>query len=986
MAPECQTGLMLQCFKAITLMMKFTFLFFLLISTNLLAAEVLPDKTFKTIQTPHFEIIVDAKQQELGTWIGLKLETSFGLLSEFFSDSPEKTIVVINDKTDVTNGYATPIPYPHIMIFPALPGPTESLGEMGDWALELLSHEYTHILTFEPANGTIKYLRPVFGSIIAPNILLPRWWLEGIAVYAETRVGTRGRLRSKYQESVVRSMVLDETWGSYDIAQANEVLPTWPEGMRPYLFGSLLWDQMSKDKGEGILNQLSQRHGGRVPYFIETPARDHLDMTYPAQYGRMKSIVEEKAQKQIQQIKSLSPTTSIGLTLKTQYSSGPTISPNGKYMSFISVDEVDKRSIRILERNEKDSFLSAKERKAFDGLQEAITPTKILDGPPTGSILRVSWHPQSTQIVFDKLDEVNSTEFYSDLYTLDVNSGRIDRLTRSLRAREPAFTPNGQKIIFIQLGAFTTSLASYDITSKAVEILYKFEKGERAAFPVALNDNEILFSLRKNEGQENLYVYSVTQKSISMVLEKFKDARLPVLTEDGFYFVSTNNGVFNIYWSSNDFKKTRPVTNTLLSYSTLAYDPLLKDIYATAMTSKGPQIQFINSKELVPPGKELPAVTPLFEERKNSLRINSSENLTTQASESWPTEDYKAASYLLPRYWIPFIATSQDGIVFQALTSGFDPLKKHVYNIGVLWDSAINRVSFEGSYLNNSFSTSYMLQSYETNSYLISATDIVTNTGASLAAIPDLWSWNRYLSGGLSWKYLSTSYAGLQVKRTGPSVSLSYRNISKSGEQISPEAGKSVYFSAVNYLQQENYFSHSQYGLGGSYFFSRWLPPRHALAFKIQGLYTPEDISSILGASTNSISLKPDGHEYIMRGYLNGHFLGRTVVNTQIEYRFPLKNIYRGSGTDPFYFKRIYGAIIADGVAVEGLAYRGPDKIFESVNTNQNFWNIGAEAHLDTTLGYVLPLTLVYGFYFPLNPAYAQGIQSGLSIQMNSIF
>ena len=44
--------------------------------------------------------------------------------------------------------------------------------------------------------------------------------------------------------ALMRAMVNDGTFDSFNIAQANEVLPSWPEGMRPYLFGSLMWSQM----------------------------------------------------------------------------------------------------------------------------------------------------------------------------------------------------------------------------------------------------------------------------------------------------------------------------------------------------------------------------------------------------------------------------------------------------------------------------------------------------------------------------------------------------------------------------------------------------------------------------------------------------------------------------------------------------------------------------------------------------------------------
>jgi len=208
---------------------------------------VQPSIEWKTLNTDHFEVIYNAEQQELALLYADRLEKAYEILHKTFSTMPEKTIVVINDKTDLTNGYATRVPYPHIMTYPVLPGPEDSLADTGDWYFELLSHEYTHVLNFEPATGIMKPLRYVFGSIVSPGLLLPRWWKEGLAVQMETSSSNFGRLRSVYQDATLRALVKDNQLGIFALPEINEVLPTWPEGMRPYLFGSVMWSQMVAD-------------------------------------------------------------------------------------------------------------------------------------------------------------------------------------------------------------------------------------------------------------------------------------------------------------------------------------------------------------------------------------------------------------------------------------------------------------------------------------------------------------------------------------------------------------------------------------------------------------------------------------------------------------------------------------------------------------------------------------------------------------------
>lgn len=47
----------------------------------------------------------------------------------------------------------------------------------------------------------MKFFKTFLGSIVAPTLLLPRWWHEGIAVEMETRFSNFGRLRSTYQDA-----------------------------------------------------------------------------------------------------------------------------------------------------------------------------------------------------------------------------------------------------------------------------------------------------------------------------------------------------------------------------------------------------------------------------------------------------------------------------------------------------------------------------------------------------------------------------------------------------------------------------------------------------------------------------------------------------------------------------------------------------------------------------------------------------------------
>lgn len=938
--------------------------------------EVPPRVQWKTLKTPHFEVIFNAKQQDLGLLYAEKLEKAYFELRQYFKAMPEVTVVVINDKTDITNGYATRIPYPHIMAYPVLPGPEETLGDSGDWAFELLAHEYTHILTFEPANGVMKPLRLLFGNIIAPNLLLPTWWKEGLAVEMETRLGNHGRLRSYFQDAAIRAMVDDGTFDSFDIAEANEVIPTWPKGMRPYLFGSLMWSQMLADKGAKLAETLNERHGGRVPFFIETPARDNLGQSYTATYNRMMENTTVRAQEQMKTLREAELTHVVQPKNAFTSVTAPSISPDGKYLAVVAEDDSSSRSIKLIMRESNEqSFLDAKAANTVENFNEAFEPGTHQDGPPSGSIQRISWFPNSEKIIYDKIDYTNRIERYSDLYSFDLKSKKTVRLSKGLRAREPAVSPNGEMITFVKLEGGKTSLGVLRPGAEgAASILFIPALQERVSYPQFWDDETILFSLRKEDGSERLYKYTFASKSAVPILTEYPQIRFAKKTSEGLLFNSGKNGVMNLYLADADLSSARPISHALTAFFTGDIDPIRKEIFATQMTSQGLKVVAIPADEWQKTPTQLPTIAPMFADRYPEVANNAPlQPEVSAALKESQLEDYSPYGYLWPQYWFPFVSgsSSETGVVLTAQTSGFDPLKKHSYTLIGSWDTGTNRGSIEGSYLNQVTSLPISALGFKRSSYLGTTSNEINDHGGILAVLPSMFWASRYANLQLGWQYLERSSQTAQTKRTGPMVMLNYANYSKAGAQISPESGGGAYVGAYNYVQSEGYLSHSQFLTGGELYLSSWLPKHHAVLMRVNGIYTPEKISAIYGVSTDSMVFNSDSPlpQYILRGYKRGQVFGRTLATANLEYRFPLKDIYRGSGTDPYFLRRLSGALIADGAAAEGAFLNDRDMIYESVTMNRTFASAGAEVKLETTLGYLLPVTVVVGYYVAFNGA-----------------
>lgn len=970
--------------------MKKILMILFLFSTLSYAFEVSPNIKFKTIETQRFLVIVDETKLDVGFYVAGQLERAHKALAPYFAQLPKKTTVVINDKTDLTNGFATKIPYAHIMIYPVLPSTMESLADYGDWAFELVAHEYTHILTFEGYRSFYKYLRPVFGNIISPNALMPRWWKEGVAVYMETFLSNGGRLRSNYQDSLLRSFVLTDELGNFKIPEINEFLDTWPEGNRPYFFGSLIWAQMTKEEGPMIVKQLHDRQAGRVPFFINAPAEDYLGSDYEKFFEDTLFSVEEKAIKQIDSLKQIPEIISIPLDKNSKYSYSPKISPDGKKLAYLSVTYREKKIVKVIERNKKNNFQLLDESQidntnTIDDIYQSTDDEN--DGPIAGIIQRIEWFPDSKKLVYDKVDSNSVGESFSDLFLYDSEKQTTERLTKDARAREACVSVDGKQLVYVSLSALKTQLKLMDLATKQVKDLWSSAIQERISHPIFLNSNTVLFSLRQPTTKESLYSLDLNTLSLKPYILDQAEVRFPLSTKDTVYFSSTQNGVRNIYQKSKSSGKITPITHLYTGSSTFDIDPISGDLYFTKLTSKGFQINISNTVDLEKTPQQLPRITNIQSQQFPYKQ----QEISQDKGANFSTKDYSGLGYLWPQYWIPFVASSSSDNRFlvQAQTSGFDPLKRHIYNLDATYDSATSKMWFNGTYLNQSFNTKFGLNYNQYSTYYVSPSTLATFNQRSVFFQPNIWSLNKNGSVQVALKQISTVSSANVYERQGIGFLYSYSDLERTNSLPYPYEGQSYYLGFNQFIKSSVHKEQTQFLLGTNQNWPDLLMDNHVIQLKLDALYSNNKISSILGASTTTLYLNQDPLTpyFLMRGYQQGQFVGEIMINPKFEYRFPMREVNRGNGTQPIFFRRIHGAVILDGVALEGLAYNQTEKRFVSdISTNQSFWSTGFEFRFDINLAYQLPLTAIVGLYNPLSGSYGGNSALTTHFQVGSFF
>lgn len=950
------------------------FLMFLLSTCFSLANRVgFSSEKWLILQTQHFDILHSAEQQDLSLYYAEIAETAYAHLSAVFSTHPDKITIVLNDSTDSSNGYATVLPYPLIMVYPVQISNQETLSESGEWARELLTHEMTHIFQMYPSKGVYNWLRPIFGTIVSPNLITPSWWKEGMAIEMETRFSPQGRSRSDLQSATLRSLTNDHLLSEFTLAEANEVLKTWPYGNRPYFFGSMIMSEIAQDGGLTAINHIVERQSERAPYFIEAPVKESLDRTYQDEFNKAMTEQIQRATKQIEKLKT--KPLSEGFTVDDSLLSSrhPRFNETKKILGLVGLKKTGPEIIFYQwNESEKKYIQDAKQKRL------------------SGTIGTFEFHPHAAQIIFSKIDAVNSKQDFSDLYIYDLQTQIEKRLTHSERAREPVFSDDGSHIVYIKTANGRTEVKILDLATEKSESIFISEVINRTTQAIFIDANELLINQRMQNGEQKLSTLNLKTKSTTQIQTSHRQIRFIKKYQQKIYFTDTANGVANVYSTNLNnpktkfFKETFPETHLLTGTS--SFDISDTQLIIGAIGSAGFKVQELNHKLNSGKNLKLPVI-----ENEIAARYQFKESAALSVDST--QVEYTVWPKVLPHYWIPFVGTSSTnkGYLIQAQTSGQDPLNQHNYQANLNYETYLEKMGFNFIYLNSVFDWQVAASAKQTQkSYGTLTTTILQKNSYALGILPDVFKISPDLVVNFGAQFDQTDDSILVTEHAGGYLQTTYKTFEQKVFQYYPMSGWGTSLIYENMKAQKNLGplldDYSQLAGTLTGYFSKWLPEDHALMFKIDGIYTFENVSSRFGTSNTQFPILADGliTQFALRGYSAGQFFGSQLLTGTAEYRLPIKNIHKGSGTDPLFIKTLTAAVIVDGLATKGFGVNEFNKLVPTTLSEQ-YWNAGLEARLSTTIGYFIPMNFILGYYMPFSPTYAKSGQIALSLQLGGL-
>ncbi|MGD2068720.1 MAG: hypothetical protein PVI57_08620, partial [Gemmatimonadota bacterium] len=303
-----------------------------------------PDGPWTTVESEHFRVTYPAGLDDLGLEAAARAERAWDRLAEAFVDPPSgRTEILLTDHVDVSNGSARVTPFKQITVYARPPVDGFGLSHFDDWLELVLTHELTHVFHLDVSGPLGRLLRGVFGEVPAPwpffpQLGTPRWTIEGIATWYESELSESGRVRGSYHDMVVRTAALEGRFEGID--QASGESPAWPDGERPYIYGSLFFDYLLSAYGPDRLGAFVEAVGDQIfPYRLNAAAKEAFGVSFSDSWDAWREETLERAAALEVELTSrhpLTPTETV--TRGARVALHPRVAPDGGALVYARAD------------------------------------------------------------------------------------------------------------------------------------------------------------------------------------------------------------------------------------------------------------------------------------------------------------------------------------------------------------------------------------------------------------------------------------------------------------------------------------------------------------------------------------------------------------------------------------------------------------------------------------------------------------------------
>ena len=907
------------------------------------AVAVDPTLDWRTLQTPHFNIHFHPGGEELAAQVaGLAERVHQRLTDELEWQPRERTEVVLSDESESPNGFASPLPFNMIQIYPVVPDDIGGLEDSGDWLETLFIHEYTHVLHMDRARGSPAAMRRLFGRdpLLFPNALQPGWTTEGLATFMETdRQAGRGRGQSAYYRMLMRMGVAR---GLKPLRQVNLPLRSWPAGTTRYLYGVFFYRYLELAYGRDAIGALIDGYSDNlIPFRIYSNPRSHFGKNLDQLWQEFEDSLDGEFSAQLEQIRRAGVVQG-GLVARPGEYGGMVRAASDGSVYFIHSDGQRRPRLKRWASGQEAELARLRRRARLD-------------------------QHDSAGVLITQPEFCGEYSVYYDLYRYRSGEG-VRRLTRCARIRWASWSPDGTSMVAVQAHLDGPRLLLLDGAGRTIRELWRGGRDQQISHPDWAPDGAgIVAACWRRGGGWSLCRFDLGQRRWHTLLADGSVVAQPQYTPDGRHllFVSDHGGIYNL--RRMDLHSGSVTTLTRVEGGAF---------YPSQGSSGGP-IYYLNFgiDDLNLYRLDRPLSTPLqvsIQEIGSPAAEYESERqeITSLPYSPWPS--------LRPRHWLPHMAISPGVQELGITTSGQDALGTHGYLLNMAWESTTgsligrldygysNRFSmsasrYNGYYLDGNGEELQRVRRRDTLqaeiAFPYSHIDYYWNLKLGVASEQerDLWrtefaeevgSTSNNLIGGMLQFDSSRRFIHSISRNEGRRIGL----VLESSDLLPGND----YSGTTMVADWREYLS-----LGGQ----QVLALRLALGWGT-GQPKPFRLGGAAGGALDVISTagpRLNQRDFALRGYPAGlaRLQGRRMQLASLEWRFPLGLIERGWMAPPVGLQQWSGRLFVDS----GAAWQQ--------GSSPDAWFTGAGAELLTDIN------LFYGLDLRLRTGYAYGFDAG---------
>jgi len=889
-----------------------------------------PRLRFQTISTARFDIHYHQGEEAQGRRLASIAESVAAKLDATLGRPSGRVQVILVDQSDLSNGWATPLPFNTIEITAAPPTGESVIGNTSDWLHLVFAHEYTHVVHLSRGQGWIGGLRRVFGRmpLLYPNLYLPIWQIEGIATYEESALTGQGRVPNSSFRAIIDVASAAARFDPLDRASGG--LVDWPSSHAPYVYGAYFHTFLAQQYGEASLQRLTDSTAERVPYFGSRAFKKIFKRSLGELWRDFETTWARDAQSP-----GAAPTrvTHHGFNV-----AGPRFAQDGRlYYSVVNPHGFP----------------------ALLSLSPGETRARKVADRYLGSRIGLA----GSLVIFDQVEITRQVGLQSDLYAIATDGGRPWRLTRGARAADPDVAPDGRTLICTIQRADRRELATMSLPAdrrlfgSGVPDTLISEPGVSFASPRWSPDGRWIAAER---GHAQIVLIDPVAKRVVRPLAASSKGRsvAPAWMPDGSLLFASDRegGALRIYRTNLDTLETWRLEDT---------GP---DARSPDVSRDGRSLVFVG---YTPDGYDLFAVS-LDAARWTAVDEGVSrqdpselplEVAPAASSVTLPARKYSPWRTLVPRFWTPTVESDNDELVLGAATASADALGRHAYAARVGWAASRGRPDWQVAYAYDRWRpTLFASLSDDTDPWR----DGEVRSGEANAGVLMPFRhvrWSQLLLGALHASSDRFVCAGCGIDDQARMVHRAVRGAwllkaSRSyGYSISIEDGWSAAVTSE--------FTRAALGADGdggatTFDLRGYVPigPRHGvLAARVAAATTWGDDGIRRVFSASGSGPQPGGFNFssdaigLLRGLDEHELVGRHAAVANLDYRFPIMRIQRGAGTLPVFARTLHGAVFADaGHAWHATRRRQDVRV-----------SLGAELSFDAVIGYVLPVTFTSG-------------------------